>query len=54
MKLPVFYFFCFSIYKLVSIGTITINPEILKFVPNHLKTKMMCKHTGKKFRFITR
>ena len=27
----------------ISSGTITKNPETLRFVPNHLKTKKMCK-----------
>ena len=45
-----FYFFLFSIYKMVdivdiykslkfSIGTVMKNPEMLKFVPDRLKTK---------------
>ena len=25
------------------------NPEMLKFVPDHLKTKVICKHAVKKF-----
>ena len=25
-----------------SIGKVTKNPEMLKFVPDHLKTKQMC------------
>ena len=32
----------------ISIGTVMKNPEILKFVPDHLKTKKMCKHAIKK------
>ena len=46
----VFLLFFFSIYKMVdsidifkslniNIGTVIKNPEILKFVPDHLKTK---------------
>ena len=31
-------------YSKKSIGTIIKNPEMLKFVPDHLKTKNMCKH----------
>ena len=27
-----------------------INPEMPKFVPDHLKTKKMCKHAIKKLR----
>ena len=39
-----------DIYKFVkiSIGIIMRNPEMLKFIPNHLKTKKMCKHAVKK------
>ena len=61
-----FYLFCFATYKMVdsefstniytllniSIGIIMRNPEILKFVPDHLKTKKMCKHTVKKLPFL--
>ena len=54
-----FLLFLFSIYKVVdimdiykslsnSIGTIMKNPEIVKFVPDHIKTKRMCKHANKK------
>ena len=34
------------IYKSVKIyiGTVMKNPEMLKFVCDHLKTKTMCKH----------
>ena len=32
----------------ISIGTVIKNPEILKFIPDHLKTKNMCKHAVKK------
>ena len=60
--------FCFSIYKIVdseyspgnfkfskiSIGTIIKNPEILKLVSDHLKTKKVCKHVVKKFPFVKR
>ena len=33
-----------NIYKSVkvSIGTVVKNPEMLKFIPDHLKTKTMC------------
>ena len=45
-----------GIYKSlnISIGTVTRNPEMLKFVPGHLKTKKMCKHAVKKLRFLIR
>ena len=38
----------------ISIGAIMENPEILKFIPDHLKTKKMCKHAVKKIRFVIR
>ena len=55
------YFFCFGIYVLVdseyiinvyksvkfSTGTAMRNPEMLKFVLDHLKTKKMYKHVVK-------
>ena len=39
-----------DIYKSLNIstGTVMKNPEILKFVPDHLKTKKMCKYAVKK------
>ena len=30
------------------------NPEMLKFVPDHLKTKKMCKHAVKKLPYLLR
>ena len=40
-----------DIYKSVeiSIGTVMINLKMLKFVPDHLKTKKICKHAFKKY-----
>ena len=32
----------------IRIGTVMRNPEMLEFVPNHLRTKKMCKHAVKK------
>ena len=42
-----------NIYKSLNInmGTIMRNPEMLKFVPNHLKTKM---HAVKKLPYLLR
>ena len=39
-----------GIYKSakISIGTVMKNPEMLKFIPDHLKTKKLCKHVVKK------
>ena len=36
-----------DIYKSLDIsnGTVMKNPEMLKFISDHLKTKNMCKHT---------
>ena len=31
-----------------SIGAITKNPEMLRFIPDHLKIKKVCKHAVKK------
>ena len=33
----------------ISIGAIIKNTEMIRFVPDHLKTKRMCKHAVKKF-----
>ena len=50
----------FSIYKMgwyhgplyvISIVTVIRNPEILKSVSDHLKTKKMCNHVVKKLPF---
>ena len=43
-----------DVYKSLNISTITVmkNPEMLKFVPNHLKTKKMCKHAVKKLPYL--
>ena len=39
-----------DVYKSLdfSIGTVMKNPEMIKFVPDHLKNKKMCKHAVKK------
>ena len=39
-----------NVYKSLNISTVTVmkNPEMLKFVPDHLKTKKMCKDAVKK------
>ena len=31
----------------INIGTVVKNPEMLKFVPDHLKTKQMCNYAFK-------
>ena len=36
-------------YLNISIGTVMKNPEVLTFVPDHLKTKKMCKHAVKSY-----
>ena len=45
-----------DIYKSVKIrlGAVIRNPEKLKFVSDHLKTKTMCKHAVKKIPFLIR
>ena len=45
-----------NVYKSVKIriGTVMRNPEMLEFVPNHLRTKKMCKHAVKKLPFVIR
>ena len=39
---------------MINIGIVITNPEILKFVPDHLKTKKMCKHAVKKLHYLLR
>ena len=36
----------------ISIGVIIKDPKMLRFAPDHLKTKTMCKNTVKKLPFI--
>ena len=36
----------------ISVGIIIENPEMLKFVPDHLKTKKVCKNAGKELEFV--
>ena len=45
-----------NIYKSLSIniGTVMKNSEMLKFVPDHLKTKKMCKYAVKKLPYLLR
>ena len=45
-----------DIYKSlkISIKTAMKNPEMLKFVPDHLETKIMCKRAVKKLSFPIR
>ena len=45
-----------DIYKSLSnsIGTVMKNSEMLKFVPDHLKTKRICKHAVKKLPYLLR
>ena len=37
-----------------SIGTILKNPEMIKFVPDNLKTRKMCKYAVEKLPYIIR
>ena len=43
-----------GIYKSlnINIGAVMKNPEILKFVHDHLKTKKMSKHAVKKLPYL--
>ena len=41
-------------YLKISIGAITKNPKVLRFVPNHLKTTKMCTLAVKKLPFVIR
>ena len=45
-----------DIYKSLNIntGTVMKYPEMLKFVPDHRKTKKMCKHAVKKLPYLLR
>ena len=40
-----------NIYKFLNINIVIVmkNPEMLKFVPDHLETEKMCKHGVKKY-----
>ena len=38
----------------ISIEAVMKNPEMLKFVNDHLKTEKICKHEVKKLRYILR
>ena len=38
----------------ISIGTVMKNPEMVKFVSDHLKTKKLCKHVVKKLPYLLR
>ena len=44
-----------DIYKSlnINIGTVMKNSEMLKFVPDYLKTNKMCKHVVKKLRYVS-
>ena len=38
----------------INIRTVMKNPEMLKFVPDHLKTKQMCNYAVKKLPLVMR
>ena len=48
--------YCMGTYKSVkiSIGTVMRNSKRLKFVPDHLKTRKMCKHAVKQLPYLLR
>ena len=37
---------------IISIGALIKDPEMLRFIPDHIKTKKMCKHAIKKLPFL--
>ena len=43
-----------DIYKFVkiNIGSVMINPEMLKLIPNHFKPKKLCKNADAKLPFV--
>ena len=45
-----------DIYKSLNISIVTVmkNLEMLKIVPDYLKTKKMCKHAVKKLPYLLR
>ena len=45
-----------DIYKSlnITIGTVMRNPEMSKLIPDHLKTKKMCKYAFKKLCYLLR
>ena len=45
-----------EVYKSINISIVTVmkNSEMLKFVPDHLQTKKMCKHAVKKLPYVSR
>ena len=44
-----------NIFKSLNIvGTVMRNPKMLKLIPDHFKTKKMCKHGVKKIHFVIR
>ena len=45
-----------EVYKSINISIVTVmkNSEMLKFVPDHLQTKKMCKHAVKKLPYVLR
>ena len=44
----------FIVQTTISIGARIKNPEMLRFVPDHLKTKKMCKNAVKKMLLVVR
>ena len=38
----------------INIGTVMKNPEMLKFIPDHFKTKQMCNYAVKKSPYLLR
>ena len=38
----------------ISMGAVMKNPDMIKFVPDHLKTKKLCNYAVKKLPFVIR
>ena len=38
----------------INIGSVMKNPEMLKFLPDYLKYKKMCRHAVKKLSYLLR
>ena len=45
-----------AVYDSLNISAVTVmkNPEMLRFVPDHLKSKKMCKYVVKKIPYLFR
>ena len=44
----------YKIFNKINLGAIIKNPKMVRFVPDHLKNKKMCKNAVKKLLFLIR